>query len=538
VSAQQPTVRRPDRAAARAYEKAWSQKWRDELTAANAAGDRYKARKIRFGRRICELRLLLGITRGEAANAADMDPGQWSRIENAKHIPYPKTVSKIADVLHVDDVGLLRIAGHVVPEGSYGYDEKAAMRDCGRALRLSNTQVEWLTRCQQIWQKYYLEQTRTTVDIKMQMSYSEIVEFIYQYLGREQQLKLARRLIRQYPLDEAKEFIKTPERLLDEVESQLQGEIRDGEGFLESSDQAIAAINALLDRVQHLYEDPQKWLNRIEEAVRLIPEKRRQSAYIRFALVRRPKIGKLRVPIVNRGGSESEYPQAKPTEQTIKARVSEVFFEHVWQLTGRLSASDQMRLARYIVDKGDAGNKLSRLTALPVPATTLAEHNPSPDDRWYVASIKGAVDVIRNNRIIFQVRFNSDNLRETHLEIRLRQNEPSLSEDLKQAIRASYIEKGSKPPSEKQFAKAHEKALSAIHKTEIDLITDEIFSRLPNLTRWILEAADSTIRTTIDDSVLLFDLLIAHLFEHELGGSVAVNSNATEEEETLTDSEI
>jgi hypothetical protein len=202
----------------------------------------------------------------------------------------------MAHALRVDPAGLLRLAARVVLQTLYVYDKSAAMRDCGNALRMSDTQVEWLTRCQQIWQKYYLDQTGATVDIKMELSFSEIVEFVYQYLGRKQQLKLARRLIRQHPLDEAKKYLETPERLLEEVEKQLEGEMSDGERFLRSYDEASAAINAFMDRIENLRNDPQVWLNRIEDAVKLIPEKRKRSAYNSFALLRRPKRRKSWLP--------------------------------------------------------------------------------------------------------------------------------------------------------------------------------------------------------------------------------------------------
>jgi hypothetical protein len=88
MASQQPTAALPNKLAQAAYEEAWPQKWLDKLTAAILSRDRKTVRRIKFGRRICELRFLLDMSQAEAADAAhEMDRGQWNRIENAKHIP-------------------------------------------------------------------------------------------------------------------------------------------------------------------------------------------------------------------------------------------------------------------------------------------------------------------------------------------------------------------------------------------------------------------------------------------------------------------
>jgi transcriptional regulator with XRE-family HTH domain len=63
-------------------------------------------------------RLSLGLSRAGAAEASDLDPSYWAKLENGNYIkPAPPHLSAVAEVLKVPVADLYSLAGYEIPDG-------------------------------------------------------------------------------------------------------------------------------------------------------------------------------------------------------------------------------------------------------------------------------------------------------------------------------------------------------------------------------------------------------------------------------------
>ncbi|MBQ7126905.1 helix-turn-helix transcriptional regulator [bacterium] len=57
--------------------------------------------KVKFGKRLRELRKSKGFTQEQIAEVINIEPPNFSKIENGLHFPQPDKIEKIADALNI-----------------------------------------------------------------------------------------------------------------------------------------------------------------------------------------------------------------------------------------------------------------------------------------------------------------------------------------------------------------------------------------------------------------------------------------------------